>query len=53
MSEEKEIQPVFSLKNTFLGKDWYLESWYEKLIFVLGFVALAWTILKLSLGMGF
>lgn len=35
---------TFSLKNTILGKTWYLDSVFEKLIFVAGFFALLWTI---------
>lgn len=51
--KDNEQKPLFDIKNTFIGKDWYLETWFEKILFVLGFVALAWTILKLALGMGF
>jgi hypothetical protein len=32
----------------FLKMDWYLSSWFEKAIFVLGFVALLWTIFSLA-----
>lgn len=31
-----------------LKMDWYLSSWIEKLLFVLGFFALIWTIFSLA-----
>ena len=45
--KKEEQKPLFNWKESFFGKDWYLESWYEKLIFVAGFVALVWTLIKL------
>jgi len=30
-----------------LKKDWYLSSWFEKFIFILGFVALIYSIIRI------
>jgi hypothetical protein len=45
--KKKESPVTFGLKNSVFGKTWYLESKFEKAIFVLGFLALLWTIFKL------
>ena len=43
-----EEAKVTFFKNSFLGKTWYLERFFDKLIFVLGFLAFIWTIFKLA-----
>lgn len=35
------------ISSGFFGMTWYLDSWWEKLAFVLGFFALIWTIFEL------
>lgn len=45
--KKDETPKVTFLKNSGLYKTWYFETWFEKLIYVLGFVALVWTIIKL------
>lgn len=46
-SKTSEKVATFQLP-PFLKMDWYLSSWIEKLLFVLGFVALLWTIFSLA-----
>jgi hypothetical protein len=45
--KKKESPVTFGFKNSVFGRDWYLSSFWEKTIFVLGFFALLWTIFKL------
>lgn len=45
--KKKFEQPTLDFKNSFFFKDWYLSNWFEKLIFVFGFIALLWTIFEL------
>lgn len=47
MSHDKpgELKVTF-FKDSMFAKDWYLETWFEKILFVLGFVALAWTLIQ-------
>jgi len=33
-------------RNSALMKDWYLDKIWEKIVFVLGFIALVWTIIE-------
>ena len=46
--EHKNKPHIFSGGSFFAGlfKVWYLEHAWEKIVFVLGFVALAWTIFE-------
>lgn len=44
-SKEGDGQIVF-LKDSFLFKDWFLSSFWEKLLFILGGIALFWTIFE-------
>lgn len=33
-------------KNSKFAQDWYLDKWWEKVVFILGFLALIWTIVE-------
>jgi hypothetical protein len=59
MSQEDKINKFLGLtkrgeethvfRDSFLTKTWYLESVWEKIIFVLGFFSLVWTLIKILL----
>lgn len=45
---EKELnKPIINWKNSFFGQDWYLDKLWEKAVFILGFLALLWTIFEI------
>jgi hypothetical protein len=44
----KKGEPLIDWTNSLFGKDWYLTSWFDKILFVLGAVAMLWTIFKLA-----
>ena len=49
LGKKDEVPKVTFLKDSFLGKTWYLDGIIEKLIFILGFFALAYSIIRILL----
>ena len=43
----EEVKAKFDLSNMWIGKVWYFEHWFEKIVLTLSFFALLWTLFKL------